>query len=173
MTQGGEGSGSVHGAVVVGGEVVERMGQRERQDRTKGRAVVFHGENFSWARDGGAVFMPKSMLSFELSLGSGVGLEAHVLARLLLMPLRDLLEGLGECVDDDGGFAAAEAFDGLLGGLVGIVGGVPEANDDAVFRQVRTNALADGAGLGEGEGREGRDEDDGVGLCGERVEDLA
>jgi len=48
------------------------------------------------------------------------------------MPLRDLLEGLGECVDDDRRFAAAKALDGLLGSLFGIVGGVPEANDDAV-----------------------------------------
>jgi len=84
-----------------------------------------------------------------------------------LMPLRDLLEGLSESVDDYCGFAAAEALDGLLGGLVGIVGGVPEANDDAVVGQVCANALADGAGLREGEGRQGRDEDDGVGLFGE------
>ena len=83
------------------------------------------------------------------------------------MPLRDLLEGLGECVDDDRRFAAAKALDGLLGSLFGIVGGVPEANDDAVVGQVCANALADGAGLREGEGRQGRDEDDGVGLFGE------
>ncbi len=83
------------------------------------------------------------------------------------MPLRDLLEGLGEGVDDDCGFAAAEALDGLLGGLVGIVGGVPETNDDAVVGQVCANTLADGASLRKGEGREGRDEDDSVGLFGE------
>ena len=35
------------------------------------------------------------------------------------------------------------------------------------------NALTDGAGLREGEGRQGGDEDDGVGFVGERVEDLA
>jgi len=63
------------------------------------------------------------------------------------MPLRDLLEGLGESVDDDSRFAAAEALNGLLGGLVGIVGGVPEANDDAVVGQVCANALADGSSL--------------------------
>ena len=100
-------------------------------------------------------------------------LEAHELTGLLEMPVRDLLECLGEGGDDDVGFAAAEAFDELFGGLVGIVGGVPEADDDAVVRQMRTDALADGAGLGEGEGREGRDEDDGGGLGGEGVEDLA
>ena len=89
------------------------------------------------------------------------------------MPLGDLLEGLGESVDDDGGFAAAEALDGVFGGLVGIFGGVPETDDDAVVGKVRADALADGAGLREGEGRQGRDEDDGVGFFGERVEDLA
>jgi len=86
--------------------------------------------------------------------------------------VRDLLEGLGEGVDDDVGFAAAKALDGELG-LVGVFSGVPEANDDAVVGQVRPNALTDGAGLGEGEGGKSGDEDDGAGFGGERVEDLA
>lgn len=76
-------------------------------------------------------------------------------------------------MNDYGGFAAAEALDGLLGALLGIVGGVPKTNDDAVVGQVRADALADGSCLREGEGWQGRDEDDGVGFCGERVEDLA
>ena len=84
----------------------------------------------------------------------------------------DLLESLGEGVDDDVGFPAAKALDGELG-LVGVFSGVPEANDDAVVGQVRPNALTDGAGLGEGEGGKSGDEDDGAGFGGERVEDLA
>ena len=43
----------------------------------------------------------------------------------LLAPEGDLPEGLGESVDDDGGFAVAEALDGEVGSLLGIVGGVP------------------------------------------------
>lgn len=88
-------------------------------------------------------------------------------------PVSDLLEGLGEGVDDHVGFAAAEAFDREVGGLVGIVGGVPQADDDAVVGKVRADALADGAGLREGEGWECGDEDDGVGFVGEGVEDFA
>ena len=91
----------------------------------------------------------------------------------LSMPLRDMPDGLSEGVDDDGGFAVAEALDGEVVGLVGVVGGVPKADDDAVVGKVRADTLADGAGLGEGEGRQGGDEDDGVGFVGEGVEDLA
>ena len=90
----------------------------------------------------------------------------------LHMPVIDLLEGLGEGVDDQSGSSIAEALDGEVGGLLRIVGSVPETDDDAVVGQVQADALADGAGLGEGEGREGRDEDDGVGFVGERFEDL-
>jgi len=104
---------------------------------------------------------------------SNYGLKAHVLAGLLVVPLSDLLKGLVEGVDDDVGFAAAEALNGLLGGLVEVVGVVPEADDDAVVRQVRTDALADGASLRESKRRERRDEDDGSWLGGEGVEDLA
>ena len=89
------------------------------------------------------------------------------------MPLSDLLKGLVQGVDDNIGFAAAEALDGLLSGLVEVVCGVPEADDDAVIGKVCADALADGAGLREGKGRERRDEDDGGGLGGEGVEDLA
>ena len=53
-----------------------------------------------------------------------------------------------------------------------VFGWVPEADDDAVEGKVGADALADGAGLGEGEGRQRGDEDDGVGLVGEGVEDL-
>jgi hypothetical protein len=78
---------------------------------------------------------------------------------LLLLPLGDLLEGLGEGVDDYVGVAGTEALDGVLGGLVGglggIVDGVPEADADAIGREVGADALTDGAGLREGEGREG------------------
>jgi hypothetical protein len=102
-----------------------------------------------------------------------VSLEAEVLAGLLLVPLRDLLKSLTESVDDDVWFAVAESLDDLLWVLLGIVGGVPKANDDAIVGQVRADALADGACLREGEGWQGRDEDDGVGFCGQRVEDLA
>ena len=70
----------------------------------------------------------------------------------LLMPTHDLPEGLGHGVDDDGRFAAAKPFYGELGGLIGVFGGAPKANDDTVVREVRTDALADGAGLLEGEG---------------------
>jgi hypothetical protein len=91
----------------------------------------------------------------------------------LLAPESDLPEGLGESVDDDGGLAVAEALDGEVGGLFGVVGGVPQADDDAIVGQMQADALADGAGLGEGKGGEGRDEDDGVGFVGERVENLA
>ncbi len=59
------------------------------------------------------------------------------------------------------------------GAWSGVFGGVPKADDDAVVGKVRADALADGAGLREGEGRQGGDEDDGVGLVGERVENLA
>ena len=54
----------------------------------------------------------------------------------LLVPVCDLPDGLGEGVDDDGGSAAAEALDGEVGGLVGVFGGVPEADDDAVVGKV-------------------------------------
>ena len=91
----------------------------------------------------------------------------------LLAPESDLPEGLSESVDDDGGLAVAEALYGEVGSLFGVVGGVPQADHDAVVGQVQADALADGAGLGEGEGREGGDEDDGVGFVGERVENLA
>lgn len=100
-------------------------------------------------------------------------LEAHVLGVVLVVPLRDLVEGLGQGVDDYVGSAAAEALDGLLDGLVEVVGGVPEADDDAIVGQVGADALADGSGLREGEGWEGGDEDYGVGFGGEGVEDFA
>jgi hypothetical protein len=74
-------------------------------------------------------------------------LEAHVLAVVLVVPVGYLLKGLSEGVDDDVWFAAAEAFDGLFGGLVGVVGGVPEADEDAVVGKMRADALADGPGL--------------------------
>jgi hypothetical protein len=91
----------------------------------------------------------------------------------LLTPDGDLPEGLSESADDDGGFAVAEALDGEVGSLVGVVGGVPEADHDAIVGQVQADALADGAGLGEGEGGQGRDEDHGVGFVGERFENLS
>ena len=90
----------------------------------------------------------------------------------MLAPLSDLLKCLSESGDDESWSAVAEALDGEVGGLVGIFGGVPQADDDAVVGQVQADALADGAGLGEGEGRESRDEDNGVGFVGERFEDL-
>ena len=62
-------------------------------------------------------------------------------------PVCDLLECLGEGVDDDGGFAVAEALDEEFRGLVGIFGWAPEADDNAVVGQVGADALADGAGL--------------------------
>ena len=43
----------------------------------------------------------------------------------LLAPEGDLPDGLGESVDDDGGFSVAEALDGEVRGLVGVFGGVP------------------------------------------------
>ena len=49
-----------------------------------------------------------------------------------LGPEGDLLKGLGEGVHDGVGLAVAEALDGQLGGLFGVFGGVPQANDDAV-----------------------------------------
>ena len=42
-----------------------------------------------------------------------------------------------------------------VGGLVGVFDRVPEADDDAVVWKVDADALTDGAGLGEGEGRQG------------------
>ena len=89
------------------------------------------------------------------------------------MPVIDLFEGLGEGVDDDSGSSVAEALDGEVGGLVGIVGGVPETDDDAIVGKVGADALADGPGLGESKRGQRGDEDDGVGLVGERVEDFA
>lgn len=88
-------------------------------------------------------------------------------SRGLLAPECDLPEGLSESVYDDGGLAVAEALDGEVGGLFGVVGGVPQADHDAIVGQVQADALADGARLREGEGGESRDEDDGVGLVGE------
>ena len=84
-----------------------------------------------------------------------------------MAPEGDLAEGLSESVDDDGGLAVAEALDGEIGSLFGVVGGVPQADDDAIVGQMQADALADGARLREGEGRKGGDEDDGVGFVGE------
>lgn len=89
------------------------------------------------------------------------------------MPVIDLFEGLGEGVDDDGRSTVTEALDGEIGGLLGIVGCVPQTDDDAVVRKMRANALTDGPGLGEGEGGQGRDENDSIGLIGQGVEDFA
>lgn len=100
------------------------------------------------------------------------GLHAHVGIAGGLGPVGDLLEGLGQGVDDDGGFAAAEAFNGEFGGLVGVFGWVPETDDDAVVGEMGADALTDGSGLGEGERRQGRDKDDSVGFGGEGVEDV-
>jgi hypothetical protein len=86
----------------------------------------------------------------------------------LFPPLGYLLEGLGEGAEDYVGAAVAEALDGLFG----VVGGVPEADADAVGGEVRADALTDGAGVREGKGRQGRDEDNGFGLFGEGVEEL-
>jgi len=72
-----------------------------------------------------------------------------------LVPVCYLTNRFGEGVDDDGGLADAEAFDAEVGGLVGVFGGVPEADDDAVAGKVGADALADGSGLGEGEGWQG------------------
>ena len=73
----------------------------------------------------------------------------------MLAPKCDLPEGLSESVNNDGGFAAAEALDAKVVGLIGVFGGVPEADDDAVLGKVGADALADGSGLGEGEGWQG------------------
>jgi hypothetical protein len=99
-------------------------------------------------------------------------LHAHVGIAGGLRPVGDLLQGLGQGAHDDVGFAAAEAFDGELGGLVGVFSWVPEADDDAVVGEMRADALTDRSGLGEGEGGKSRDEDDGVGFSGERLEDV-
>jgi hypothetical protein len=69
-----------------------------------------------------------------------------------LGPIGDLPDGLGEGDNDDVGSAVAEALDGEFGGLVGVFGRVPKADDDAVVGQMGADALADGAGLREGEG---------------------
>ena len=89
------------------------------------------------------------------------------------MPVCDLPDGLSEGVDDDRGSAVAEALDGEIVGLIWIFSWIPKPDNDAVLGKVRADALTDGAGLGESEGRHGRDEDDGVGFVGERFEDLA
>ena len=52
------------------------------------------------------------------------------------MPLRELLEGLGEVGDDEAGLAVAETRNELLG----VIGAVPESNDDAVFGEFRAEA---------------------------------
>ena len=51
--------------------------------------------------------------------------------------------------------------------------GVPETDDDAIVGKVGADALADGPGLGESKRGQRGDEDDSVGLVGERVEDFA
>ena len=53
-----------------------------------------------------------------------------------LMPMCDLPDSLSQGVDDDGGSAVAEAFDGEVVGLLGTFNGVPEADDDAVVGKV-------------------------------------
>ena len=68
----------------------------------------------------------------------------------LLGPESDLLKGLGQCVNDDGGFSGAETLDGKVRHLVGVIGCVPEADDDAVMGQMYPNALTDRASLREG-----------------------
>ena len=73
----------------------------------------------------------------------------------LLMPVCDLPDRLGQGVDNDGGSAVAEALDGEVVGLVGVFGGVPKADDDAIVWKVRPDTLTDGAGLGEGKRRQG------------------
>src|ERR1700733_7194054 len=87
---------------------------------------------------------------------------------LLFLPLGYLLEGLRERAEDHVGAAVAEAFDGL----VEVVGGVPEADADAVGGQVGADALTEGTRVRKGKWREGRDEDHGFGLFGEGVEEL-
>ena len=76
------------------------------------------------------------------------------------MPVRDLPDSLGQRVDHRRGSAVAKAFDGMIVGAVGVFGGIPKADDDAVQRKVRTNTLTDGTRLGEGERRQGGNEDD-------------
>ena len=73
----------------------------------------------------------------------------------LLMPACYLSNCFGQSIDDDGGLASAEAFYAELVGLVGVFCWVPEADDDAVAGKVGADALADGSGLGEGEGGQG------------------
>ncbi len=107
------------------------------------------------------------------SVGFGSFLFVDELGGGLLGPVEDLAQGLGQGVDDYCGFACSEALDGEFGGLVGVFAGVPKADDDAVVGEVVADALADGSGLGEGEGRKSVDEDDGVGFAGEGVEYLA
>lgn len=76
------------------------------------------------------------------------GSHAHVgIAGGLLLPMGDLLESLGERVDDDIGPAVAETLDSEVRGLLRIVRDVPESDDDAVIGKVRADAMADGAGL--------------------------
>ena len=84
------------------------------------------------------------------------------------LPLGYLLEGLGEGAEDNIGAAIAEAFDGL----VGVIGSIPEADADAVGGQVCADPLTDGTSVREGKGRQGGDEDHGVGLFGKGVEKL-
>ena len=69
------------------------------------------------------------------------------------MPVCDLPHGLTQGVDDGGGSAAAEALDGEIVGLVGVLHGTPKPDDDPVAGKMCAGALTDGAGLGEGEGR--------------------
>ena len=54
----------------------------------------------------------------------------------LLVPVCDLPNGLGQSVDYGRRTAAAEALDGEIVRLVGVFGGVPNADDDAVVRKV-------------------------------------
>ena len=63
------------------------------------------------AKDG-----PKSILQ-PIWLHTYGGISGRLVA-----PDSDLPEGLSESADDDGGFAVAEALDGEVGGLVGVVG---------------------------------------------------
>jgi hypothetical protein len=64
-------------------------------------------------------------------------LHAHAgVAGGLLMPMCDLPDRLGQGVDDDAGFAVAEALDGEVVGLVGVFSGVPKADDDAIVCKV-------------------------------------
>ena len=79
---------------------------------------------------------------------SFLALDAYAgIAGGLLLPVADLLEGLGEGVDDDIGLAVAETLDGEVRSLLRIVRDVPESDDDAVVGKVRADAMADGAGL--------------------------